>query len=198
MPERSPLLLVIAGPNGSGKSTITADIDLIGDYVNADDIKRHLHCEDLEAAKIAEATREYLLAEGKDFTFETVLSTPRNLELMERSKQSGYTVVCIYVLTCDPKINIARVQNRVKHGGHNVPAEKIVARFIRALDLIPRLFSICDELYIYDNSGDRSNTAAQPILRYKYKQLQLLPNDIWSRQMLMQLLDGTFSRNISV
>lgn len=80
---KSPILMVMAGPNGSGKSTITSTYSPIGDYVNADEIQKHLGCTTLEAAKIAEATREYLLQEKKDFTFESVLSTPRNYELMK-------------------------------------------------------------------------------------------------------------------
>lgn len=31
-------LMVMAGPNGSGKSTVTAKFQIIGYYINADDI----------------------------------------------------------------------------------------------------------------------------------------------------------------
>ena len=197
MQKRFPVLLVMAGPNGSGKSTITSKMDVIGDYVNADDIKRHLNCDDLTAAKIAESTREFLLKEGKDFTFETVLSTPRNLNLMERAKNNGYTVVCIYVLTCNPQINVERVLSRARNGGHDVPSEKVVARYKRAMALIPQLFKVCDELYVYDNSIDRSKGSAEPILRYKYGQLETLPNDVWSMDMLTKLMNGTFFQDES-
>lgn len=107
---KSPILMVIAGPNGSGKSTITATMDVAGDYVNADDIQSHLACSPLETAQIAEATREYMSAEKRDFTFESVMSTPRNYELMEKAKSAGYTVVCIYVLTKAADINVKRVK----------------------------------------------------------------------------------------
>lgn len=197
MQRRFPVLLVMAGPNGSGKSTITSKMDVIGDYVNADDIKHHLNCDDLTAAKIAESTREFLLKEGKDFTFETVLSTPRNLNLMERAKNNGYTVVCIYVLTCNPQINVERVLNRARNGGHNVPSEKVVARYKRAMALIPQLFKVCDELYVYDNSIDRNKGSAEPILRYKYGQTEILPNDVWSIDMLTKLMSGTFFQDES-
>ena len=59
---KSPILMVMAGPNGSGKSTITAQYSPIGDYVNADEIERHIGCSTLEAAQISENTREYLLS----------------------------------------------------------------------------------------------------------------------------------------
>ena len=33
-------IIVIAGSNGSGKTTITSEIDIINNYINADDIKK--------------------------------------------------------------------------------------------------------------------------------------------------------------
>ncbi len=37
--NKTPSVLVFAGPNGSGKSTVTKGFDIIGEYINADDIK---------------------------------------------------------------------------------------------------------------------------------------------------------------
>lgn len=91
----TPKLMVMAGPNGSGKSTITSEIPVIGYYINADDIKKEKVCSDLEAAQLATATREYMVNNGLDFTFESVLSTPRNYELMERAKNNNYKIICI-------------------------------------------------------------------------------------------------------
>jgi len=44
----------------------------------------------LDAAQIAEKMREDALEKGIDFTFETVLSTERNLDLLRRAKEKGY------------------------------------------------------------------------------------------------------------
>ncbi len=193
MSQHSPTLMVFAGPNGSGKSTVNKLYTIIGDYVNADEIKLHLQCDDMTAAKIAESTREYLLSEMQDFTFETVLSTPRNLELMERAKQQGYKIVCIYVLTCDPQINVARVRQRVQKGGHDVPTDKIITRYKRALALIPRLLDVCDELFIYDNSTDRDTGEPQKIARLRNGKLDTFPNATWTPQMLASLVSGTYT-----
>ena len=81
-----PEVIVFAGPNGSGKSTITKMAKTVGVYINADDIKRSSFCSDLEAAQKAEALREQAIREKRDFTFETVLSTDRNLNLLRRAK----------------------------------------------------------------------------------------------------------------
>jgi predicted ABC-type ATPase len=94
--NRLPEIIVFAGPNGSGKTTITRMARTIGVYINADDIKRSSLCSDLEAAVKAEELREEMLEKGEDFTFETVLSTDRNLKLLKKAKEKGYFLRCIY------------------------------------------------------------------------------------------------------
>ncbi|WP_297569847.1 zeta toxin family protein [uncultured Anaerovibrio sp.] len=149
-----PEVVVFAGPNGSGKTTITRMAKVVGDYINADDIKRTTLCSDLEAAVKAEELREKMIAEQKDFTFETVLSTERNLLLLKKAKENGYFVRGIYVLTSNVNINVARVHARKALGGHGVPEDKIRSRYIKALKLIPELVDICDILHVYDNTKE--------------------------------------------
>lgn len=88
--NRLPEIIIFAGPNGSGKTTITRMARTIGVYINADDIKRSSLCSDLEAAVKAEELREEMIEKGEDFTFETVLSTDRNLKLLKKAKEKGY------------------------------------------------------------------------------------------------------------
>ena len=146
-------IVVFAGPNGSGKSTITTILRPVEmDYINADDIQRILHCDTLSAAKLAEQQREEHLSNGRDFCFETVLSTDRNLKLLKRAREAGFFIRCYYVLTADPQINVARVASRVSAGGHDVPVQSILDRYDRALDLVYELVPLCDVCHIYDGS----------------------------------------------
>ncbi|MBR4776076.1 MAG: zeta toxin family protein [Lachnospiraceae bacterium] len=149
-----PEIIVFAGPNGSGKSTITKFAKTVGKYINADDIKKVNNCSDLEAAQTAEKMREEALQKGEDFTFETVLSTDRNLNLLKRAKEKGYFIRCFYVLTANPDVNVARVSVREMQGGHGVPEDKIRERYKKALKLIPELIQVCDILHIYDNTEE--------------------------------------------
>ncbi len=87
--EFLPEVIVFAGPNGSGKSTITRLAKTIGKYINADDIKRTNLCSDLEAAQHAESLREQSVQDRADFTFETVLSTERNINLLKKQKKKA-------------------------------------------------------------------------------------------------------------
>ena len=144
--DRQPQLLVFAGPNGSGKSTVTKFQNIVGEYVNADKIKIPKGCSDLEAAQQAEKMREFLLAHRIDFTFETVLSTSRNLHLIQRAHEAGYYIRVIFILTIDSSINVRRVADRVKNGGHDVPEEKIHSRDQKSLANIRELYKFVDDL----------------------------------------------------
>jgi predicted ABC-type ATPase len=58
----------------------------------------------------------------------------------------------IFVATDDPGINRARVANRVTHGGHDVPADRIEARYHRCLANLPAAIRAADDAQIFDNS----------------------------------------------
>lgn len=60
--------------------------NIIEPYINADDIKKATLCSDMEAAIEADRIRNSLIAEKKSFTFETVLSTDRNLKLLQKAR----------------------------------------------------------------------------------------------------------------
>ena len=180
--ERLPEIIVFAGPNGSGKSTVTRIAKVVQPYINADDIKTALNCSDLEAAQVAEKMRNAQVDAGEGFTFETVLSTSRNLELLKRAKAKGFFIRCIYVLTASPDINVIRVKAREAAGGHGVPEDKVRSRYKRALALIPELVSVCDICHIYDNSE-------QPFRIFKKRkdQYYFAENTFWNKQDIITL-----------
>ena len=182
---QAPRILVFAGPNGSGKSTVTSQVQVVGTYINADAIKADSGCTDLEAVQEAEALREMSLKVRLDFTFETVLSTNRNLDLLRRAKEAGYHVLCIFILTNDPQINVRRVMERVSAGGHDVPVDKIIFRYHRSLANLPELVRIANETYIIDNSGDEPARICSVIGR----SAEVCPNEFWSQEAILELLD---------
>ena len=183
MRNNMPALLVFAGPNGSGKSTVMRSMPAFGAYINADDLKKEYGLSDLEAAQQAEALRNQLLADRASFSFETVLSTERNLALMQKAKEFGYEVLCIYVLTCNPDINAARVKARVAAGGHDVPEEKIYSRYCRCLALLPHVMSVCDKMLVYDNSDTPTLIACK-----EGEVTELYPSALWPNERLNALL----------
>lgn len=184
MPEKiiKPTILVFAGPNGSGKSTITKYVEVIPPYINADDVKKSNQCSDLDAAIKAEELREKALSEKANFTFETVLSTDRNLLLLKRAKEQGYFIKCIYVLTADPMINVMRVKSRFAAGGHDVPKDKVISRYSKALNLIPELIQVCDIFHLYDNS-----TKALRIFKKRKTEFFYEENQFWNLEDIKKL-----------
>ena len=176
-------ILVFAGPNGSGKSTITASYDIEGLYINADDIKMKRNCTDVDAALEAESLRDDCLSMKKSFTFETVLSTRRNIELLIRAKQLGYHIRSVFVMTTDPEINVFRVKSRVRDGGHSVPIDKIRDRYPKSLQNIRELVSLSDECSIYDN------TKMPQIVYYMNNQGQAVyENQYWPKEEIEKLI----------
>jgi predicted ABC-type ATPase len=181
--KKLPEIIVFAGPNGSGKSTITKMAKVIEPYINADDIKRTNYCSDLEAAQLAEKMREQAVADCKSFTFETVMSTERNLNLLKKAKEKGYFIRCIYVLTADVNINVFRVESREATGGHGVPEDKIRSRYVKSLKLIPELIQIADVMHIYDNS-----TVPFRIFKKRKAEYFLWDNDNWDETAIKKLV----------
>lgn len=107
------------------------------------------------ASVAADFIRQKLISAGKSFSFETVMSSPDKVQLLAKSRQVGYRNYLYFVATDDPNINISRVEHRVQKGGHDVPNEKIVARYQRSLDLLWDAIQLTDRAYIFDNSGDK-------------------------------------------
>ena len=105
------------------------------------------------ASVAADFIRQKLILARQSFTFETVMSSPDKIAILEKSQQPGYRNYLYFVATDDPLINISRVKHRVKSGGHDVPTEKITTRYYRSLDLLWDAIKHTNRAYIFDNSG---------------------------------------------
>ena len=157
----APFLLVIAGPNGSGKSTLTNYLSELGcdfgAYINPDEIAAEIDLPEpkrsLHAQGLADLARERCLAERISFSVETVMSHPSKLEFMARARDAGYVVELFFVCTSDPEINAVRVRHRVHFGGHDVPVDRIKARYGRTLDLLPRAAVLSRRVRLFDNTA---------------------------------------------
>jgi predicted ABC-type ATPase len=110
-----------------------------------------------DAAVAADFIRHELLVLNNTFTFETVLSHRSKLEFMEQANALGYKVYLYFVCTVDPEINIRRIEQRVKLGGHTVPKEKVIKRYYESLELLPLLIPATHRTFLFDNSTDDSD-----------------------------------------
>ncbi len=161
-----PVLVFLAGPNGAGKTTFferyIAPLGL--PYVNADRIARLLRDaepgaqpEDIDRRAFTEAEnlRRALLEAGLSFCTETVFSDPVGAKrtFLEQARAAGYFVVLVFVGLQGVDLSVARVAHRVLRGGHDVPDEKLHARFPRTVENLRAAIPIVDEAFVFDNSS---------------------------------------------
>ena len=58
-----------------------------------------------------------------------------------------------YISTESPAINVARVKQRVKLGGHQVKEEKIISRYYESLSNLLDAVQQTYRTFVFDNSG---------------------------------------------
>ena len=102
---------------------------------------------------LADYIRSILLTICDKFTFETVMSHPSKLDFIRLAKSLGFRIYLYFVSLEDPIMNIARVEARVRQGGHDVPKEKIVNRYERTMNLLLDAIKLVDRAYLFDNSS---------------------------------------------
>jgi len=156
----TPELWVLAGANGSGKSTFFQwRLKRLGlPFINADEIARGYGIPvtdsvSWQAAREAATQRDSLIREGRSFCTETVFSHPSKLEMLKEARQAGFLVTLIYCHLEMPDLNVARVDFRVKRGGHPVPLEKIRQRYERTSALMAEAVRVVDRAWLFDNSS---------------------------------------------
>lgn len=154
--NRRPIVVALAGPNGAGKTTFYhAHLAQAGlPFVNADLLSRELDVDSYAGARVADSLRRTLIARGESFVFETVLSDPvgEKVAFLAGAAQQGYTVVLCYLGLDSAGQSAERVGMRVSQGGHDVPDEKLRARFARSLDNLRLAISNLPYVFAIDNS----------------------------------------------
>ncbi len=155
-------VIVIAGPNGAGKTT-AAPVFLkeylgVTEYVNADLIAQGLsafgsEAVAFEAGRIMLRRLKELGRRGGNFAFETTLATRSYVSWLKELQERGYTVHLVFLWLPTPDMAVARVADRVRMGGHNVPESTIHRRYQRGLENFFRLYRpLVDQWWMYDNS----------------------------------------------
>jgi predicted ABC-type ATPase len=153
-----PVCTILGGANGSGKSSIYAALSLVGRFVNADVVARHLdalHPErvSVTAGRLVLRELDQLLATGESFVYETTLSSHQSIGLMRRARDGGYEVDLAYVSLRDADLHVERVASRVAAGGHGIPEGTIRRRYETSLERLRDAIRLADRTSIVDNSS---------------------------------------------
>ena len=174
----APTITVLAGVNGAGKSSIGGAAFRMhgGDYFNPDEAARRLMAANARLTQSDANGRawqhgkrllEHAIARRLDFAFETTLGAHTIPRLLGEAASAGFDVKAWYVGLATPELHLARVQARVRRGGHDIPEAQIRQRFthsrLNLIELLPRLAA----LRLYDNSAEADPAAGvepRPVL----------------------------------
>lgn len=187
-----PNLGMVAGPNGSGKTTLVRSgvlahvLDVPDLSINADDYAKELAAggqptdeQSLQAAQMSDAHLDAEIAAGRSVLVETVLSSDKFKHRVSTARQAGFRIVLVYVSVKLPELNIGRVANRRRLGGHGVPSDRVLARRTRSHRMFEWFAREADQVFVFDNS-----TVSPTAVAFKdrgiwtIRDLDLLPNDL--------------------
>lgn len=136
-----------------------------------------------EGSFVAAFIRDLLIAQNKSFSFETVMSHTSKLDEIKALTADGYCVYLYFVSIADPTVNMSRVQDRVKKGGHPVSWEKIEDRYYRTLELLHEVLPFCYRAYLFDNSGKSMKLIAE---QYDGElQIKIEPQPSWFQKYVL-------------
>jgi predicted ABC-type ATPase len=187
--EKSPTVYVIAGPNGAGKTTFATDFlpEFVQcrEFVNADLIAAGLspfapETQAMRAGRLVLVRIKELAESRQDFAFETTLAGRSYVKLISRLRQSGYDVVLFFLWLPSADEAVARVANRVRQGGHDIPEATIRRRFQAGLHNFFRLYApLVESWHLLDGSrlppsliASRSDSALQTYQPELYQMIQ--------------------------
>jgi len=156
-----PTIYLIAGCNGAGKTTFAKEFILkeirCPNFLNADYLAFGLsplspEIAAMKAGRLLLAEFKSLVARKETFSLESTLSGLTYLRLLRDAKRRGFLVYIHFLWLPNSAIAIARVRERVRKGGHNVPVADIRRRFGRGLRHFIRAYApLADRWAVWDN-----------------------------------------------
>ena len=159
-----PKIIIIAGPNGAGKTTFAREFlpQEAGCpvFVNADLIAAGLspfapERAAIQAGRLTLAAIAQHVAKRESFAFETTLSGKAYATQIPAWRQFGYRVELFFLSLPTADIAVARVAQRVRQGGHDIPESTIRRRFDSGNRLFVEVYQpLVDQWVLYDNAGD--------------------------------------------
>ena len=162
---RPPLVVLIAGPNGAGKSTTAPRLLrgalAVSEFVNADTLALGLSAfrpdsVSLAAGRVMLERLHALAATRVDFAFETTLASRSFAPWLLHLRQTGFRSHLAFLSLSSPDLAVARVEERVRQGGHHVDEETVRRRFMSGLRNFFTVYQdLVDSWQMLDNADMR-------------------------------------------
>lgn len=187
--RKHPCLYIVAGPNGSGKTTFARtflpEFAECKHFVNADLIAVGLEpfspeTAALKAGRLLLDQIRLLADKRSDFGFETTLSGVTYVALLRKLKAKGYRVHLFFLWIPTVEMALARIADRVRRGGHQIPELVVRRRFRKGITHLFRLYRpMLDSWTLFDNSA----AAPRLIAREEVGELKVMDKDLFSSIM---------------
>jgi predicted ABC-type ATPase len=170
-PSPSPTVVVLAGPNGAGKSTSAPTLLRgqlrVDEFVNADTIARGLSAfapdsAAIDAGRVMLRRLQQLAGQRRSFAFETTLASRSFAPRITSWIEGGYSFHLVFLWLPSAELALARVRERVRLGGHDVPADTIRRRYVRGVRNFFALYQpLATTWRFYDNANARPRLIAR-------------------------------------
>ena len=148
---------IIGGVNGTGKSSLTGVLKTqmsdLGVIVDVDRMTAMAGVSALQGGRIALERISECLEKNLSFTQETTLAGHKSELTAAQAKEQGYYIRLFYVCLNTPEECLARIENRVRRGGHNIPENDVQRRFEGRWDAVKKILPYCDEAHFFDNDN---------------------------------------------
>ena len=148
---------IVGGVNGTGKSSLTGVLRTqttdMGTIIDVDRITATGNLTALEGGRVALQRIRDCLDKGVSFTQETTLSGHKTEVTAAEAKEKGYFIRLYYVGLDTPEECIARIENRVRHGGHSIRDDDVNRRFAGRWEAVAKVLPYCDEARFFDNDN---------------------------------------------
>jgi predicted ABC-type ATPase len=181
--RRKGRIVVAAGTNGAGKSSLVGEF-LAGQdsaYFNPDLFARRLIDQGWDVAEAnAHAWKTGVnglrraIARNDDFSFETTLGGSTLAQLLHSALEAGRDVIILYVGLSSPELHIARVRERVRRGGHDIPEGDIRRRYTASLANLVSFLGKATEVHVFDNSAESPEGLPQSRLVFRMRGRKLV------------------------
>jgi len=179
------LYTIIGGVNGCGKSSLTGSLKAVqndlGIIIDPDKFSAKLGGYGAGGRATVEKINE-CLAKGLNFTQETTLAGARTERTIRQAKELGYTIRLYYVGLDSLEESLARIENRVRKGGHNIPQQDVERRYAGRVEALARVLPYCDEARFFDNGNGFVEVA-------RYQNGEILPITQTPPGWLTELMD---------
>jgi predicted ABC-type ATPase len=157
----APKAILVGGANGAGKTTLARQyLPLLYPgilFLNADEIQNEADEALSSIAAGKELLRRLRSAEtlNSSFAVETTLASRMYIPHVQRWNLAGFETILHFIEVPSADFAVARVNERVRRGGHPIPEDAVRRRHQRGLELFVQAYRPLFDLWYHWKSDEQ-------------------------------------------